>query len=82
MSAPVIELATRAAAVGLDPWRVLRPGAQDERLIIDALAERLEGARAVRAAAHANLTAARVIDGLVDILEVLGLVERKAGAHV
>lgn len=64
----------------MDPWRVLRPGATHaEQVATRALVERMEEQDAALAVAQADLTARRVVEGLVDLLAVLGLVERKKG---
>lgn len=72
-----MELAARAGAVGLDPWRVLRPGARAEVVATRALVEGMEREQAALAAAQANVIADRVVGGIADLLVILGLLERK-----
>lgn len=75
-----MKLAVRAAAVGMDPWRVLLPGADPtEHLLAEALVEQLEANAVAKAEVQANLTAYRVIEGALSVLEQLGVIERRRG---
>lgn len=66
----------RAGAVGLDPWRVLDAVA-DDALIAEAFIAQLEANEIAKAEAQANMTAYRTTEGLLGILEMLGIVHRR-----
>jgi hypothetical protein len=72
-----MRLAARAAAVGLDPWRVLDAGADpDELAITEQLVTQLEANAIAKVQAQANATAYRFTEGVLGVLELLGLVTR------
>lgn len=62
----------------MDPWRALDAVA-DDALIADALVQQLEANEIAKAEAQANMTAFRVIEGLMGLLEMFGYVERRRG---
>jgi hypothetical protein len=68
----------RAAAVGLDPWRVPERSAHpDEHALTEAIVSQLEVNAVAKLEAQANATAYRTVEGILGVLEVLGFVERK-----
>ena len=68
----------RAGAVGLDPWRALLADA-DDRLITEALVEGLEANEVAKAEIFARAIGVTVTEGIAEILEVLGFLEKKRG---
>lgn len=67
----------RAAAVGLDPWRVLERSAHpDDAAITEAIVTQLEANVAAKVQAQANATAYGTAEGILTALEVLGFVTR------
>jgi hypothetical protein len=67
----------RAAAVGLDPWRLIDLSAPEDLAIAEHLVSRLEANALAKVQAQANATAYRTVEGLIGLLEALGLVTRK-----
>lgn len=66
----------RGAAVGLDPWPILRMHRDDLAIAREMIAS-LEENELAKVTAQANETAFKTVNGIVDVLEVLGFVERK-----
>ena len=71
----------RAAAVGQDPWLVLRPGRREgahaERIALEALVRGLEVAEGVRQQALADRFADKTAEIVIDTLVAAGVLVRK-----
>jgi hypothetical protein len=68
----------RAAAVGLDPWRVLERSAHpDDRAITEAVVSQLEANQVAKVEVQANAHAARTTEMFLGVLEIIGVIERK-----
>lgn len=68
----------RAAAVGLDPWRLLSAHTHpDDLAIAEQIVSQLEAEAVAKVETQANATAYRTVEGLIGLLEALGYIERK-----